>query len=187
VSERVSETIILCEDDTHCRLVKAYMKECGLNTIEPTCRTKIASRMVQGGNVKWVLNQFPIELAAVRARNTRARTLLIVVADADEGNVADRIAEFHRASPITGDDSLVLLIPRRNMETWILFAVTPSNIVNEEDDYKKSNKSFDKSLFRAAAKQIHGWAHDIPVLTLDNVPSLVASLHEWRRIARSGG
>ena len=83
MSERASQIILLCEDELHERLVKAYMKECSLETQEPCMRSLVASRMVQGGNVDWVLREFAGQVHACRQRLKQAKTLLVVMADAD--------------------------------------------------------------------------------------------------------
>ena len=181
MSERVSSIIILCEDDAHSALVRSYMKECGLNAESPCCKPIVASREVHGGNVKWVLNEFPRQFAAVQARHkAHANTLLIVVADADDQSVSDRINQLRRSSPHTNSDPVVLLIPKRNVETWIRLALNPKELLTESDDYKP--RRLDKSQLRAAAKQIHTWVHSEPKPDFITVPSMAESLSQWRRI-----
>src|SRR4051794_29168919 len=90
MTRRVSQTILLCEDEAQERLVKAYLKQCGLPYQAPAVRTVVASREKQGGNDSWVLNRFPKELHACRQRQKKAQTLLIVMIDADHHTVEDR-------------------------------------------------------------------------------------------------
>jgi hypothetical protein len=91
VSDRVSETILLCEDDPQEQMVRQYLKRCGARTQEPSLRVRNASNEVHGGNVGWVLREFPYELKVCRKRHaTNAKTQLIVVIDADEKSVAER-------------------------------------------------------------------------------------------------
>jgi hypothetical protein len=179
VSDRVSQTILLCEDDAHSSLVIAYLRQCGLNTNPPCVRIRNASREVRGGNIAWVLQEFPKELHACRKRHaTHARTLLIVVADADNFSVDDRRSHLESDPPVSTADPLVVLIPKRHVETWIRNALGQS--VNQDDDYKKPVLKKDE--FRVAAKQIYDWARDTPVPGQKVVPSLLQSLPEWRKI-----
>ena len=120
MSDRVSETILLCEDDAQERLVRSYLKKCGLYTVPPFLIPINASRQVHGGNVSWVLNEFPRQLEACRRRHAaHAKTLLIVVADADDLPAAERRSQFDGSIGGADADFLVVLIPRRNIETWI--------------------------------------------------------------------
>ena len=116
MADRVSEMVLLCEDDPQQQLVRRYLEKCGLRTSAPTLRIKNASREVHGGNVGWVLTQFPKEMEACRKRHaTFAKTILIVIVDADEKAVAERRAQL----PTAPSDPIVALIPKRHIETWI--------------------------------------------------------------------
>lgn len=179
MSDRVSKTILLCEDDAHERLVRSYLKVCGLHTEPPYLIPRNASRAVHGGNVSWVLREFPRELEACRKRHaTRASTLLIVVVDADQLAVDVRRAELAADPPWSSADPLVVLIPKRHVEAWIRAAL--GQTVNEADDYKLPELL--KAEFRAAARIIHGWARDNPRPGSACIPSLKTSLPEWRKI-----
>ena len=110
--------ILLCEDRLQASLVRQYIERCELNTKKPCLRRIIASEMVHGGNVAWVLREFPRQLDACRKRQTRAKTLLIVVADADRFRVDERHGDLNRAlkgaelEAIAESDPQVILIPQ---------------------------------------------------------------------------
>src|SRR5260370_8993798 len=87
--ERVSQIILLCEDEAHERLTKAFLKKCGKKTESPFVKSLVASRMQFGGNVNWVLNEFPKQLHACRQRRKKAKTLLIVLVTADKFTVEE--------------------------------------------------------------------------------------------------
>ena len=179
MSDRVSRTILLCEDDPQEQLVRSYLKECGLNTLPPYLVTRNASREVHGGNVGWVLEAFAKELRACRKRHAaKANTLLIVVVDADDFTVEERRSQLVAVPPMVPTDPLVALIPRRHVETWIRAALEEN--VAETDDCK--NSKLKKSAIRAAATRIHGWTRDSPPPGPTCVPSLHAALVEWRKI-----
>ncbi len=92
-----------------------------------------ASRSVHGGNIGWVLREFPQELVACRHRHrANASTLLIVVVDADGYTVEQRRNELCQNNQMSGADPLVVLIPKRHIETWIRAAL--GQMVNENDN-----------------------------------------------------
>lgn len=156
--------------------MRSYLKKCGLNTEPPGLIPRNASREVHGGNVGWVLREFPKELEACRRRHvTHASTLLIIVVDADDYTVAERRGHLNQENP---DDPTVVLIPKRHIETWILAAL--GHTVNESDSYKKQEPK--RSEIRVAANQIHGWARDNPKAGPTCVDSLRVSLPGWRKI-----
>ena len=168
-----SLTILLCEDDAHEQLVRSYLKKIvGYNS--RNVRPLNASRQVHGGNVGWVLREFPKQLQA--CRNRHAHTLLIVIIDADDFTVDQRSASLSNEGAFSEADPLVLLIPRRHVETWIRVALGEE--VNETATYKKpAPKSKD---FSTAASQIYQWVRQIPPPDLRNVPSLLGALPNWR-------
>ena len=179
MSNRVSQIILLCEDDPQESLVRYYLKQCGQNTDPPYLRPFNASRQVHGGNVQWVLQQFPRQLMACRKRHvSHTNTLLIVVADADKLTVQSRLAGFIATPPVDPSDPVVILIPRRHIETWIRSARGDS--VNETDDYKKPEPQ--KSEIRDAARQIFAWSHGQPKPGSACVQSLLSALQHWRRL-----
>ncbi|MCX7047482.1 MAG: hypothetical protein NTX50_18615 [Candidatus Sumerlaeota bacterium] len=125
-----------------------------------------------------MLQEFPKELQACRQRQTKAKTLLIAVVDADKLEVDRRRADLKADPQVTPTDPLAVLIPRRHIETWILAAM--NRTVNETDDYKKPEPK--KSEVQAAAATIHGWARNNPEPGPTCVPSLNSALPEWRKI-----
>ncbi|NOT02033.1 MAG: hypothetical protein HOP29_15575 [Phycisphaerales bacterium] len=175
--ERISQTILLCEDDEHERLVRAYLKACGHNTKEPYLRPRNASRAVNGGNVGWVIREFPNELNACRKRH--ANTLLIVVVDADDFTTGERREQLPCDPPLSSGDSVVILIPKRHVETWIRSAT--GGKVNEVDDYKRP-KPTNSQIIDEAARTIRGWSRDNPTPGPTCVTSLRDALPEWRRV-----
>lgn len=184
MSERVSETVLLCEDDMQARLVRAFMKVSGVQT--RTLRERIASELEQGGNCRTVLNRFPEELRACRKRHqAKAKTHLIVMIDADDLSVDDRrrelLDELNKLdmASLNEHDSVSLLIPKRNVETWIRALNDEESL--EDENYKRS-KPPDKSVVRAAARRLHEWVKPDANVGENCVPSLTLSLPEWRKI-----
>jgi hypothetical protein len=182
VSNRISEVIVLCEDDPQARLIREYLAICGNYG---RVRSEVAARKVQGGNVGWVVEHFPEELHACRQRSKRSRTLLIVMIDADQHTIGERhqqlldrvVAENH--NPLAADDPLVILIPKRHAETWIRNAL--GETVDEQQDYK-ARKNPEKEVSRRAAKAIYEWARPNVHVPEQTVPSLLTALPQWRKI-----
>jgi len=179
VPDRTSMIILLCEDDLQEQLVVAYLKRCGIETASPVLVRKNPSRTVHGGNVTWVIREFPKEFEAVRKRHeSRANTLLIVVVDADNKDVTERARDLTDGSLIGNGRPLLLLIPKRHIETWIRSALGDN--VDETSNYKKP--PIGKSEVREAAKTIHGWARDVPPAGQSCAPSLRDALPNWRKL-----
>jgi hypothetical protein len=181
VSDRVSQFILLCEDATQERLARAYLKRCGHTS---QLRAIVASR-THGGNVGWVLDRFPAELYACRQRNKRAKTLLIVIIDADHFSVDDRRRELSNRLTSTGhealgaDDPVAVLIPKRNIETWVC-VLLGANVTEEEDC--KSRASPKKESILNAAATLYAWSRQNASVAHHCVPSLKLALPEWRKI-----
>jgi hypothetical protein len=185
MSERVSQFVVLCEDEMHERLTKAYMRKCGLRAQEPFVRSLVGSKMQAGGNVGWVLNEFPRQLHACRQRSKKAKTLLIVVVDADELTVEDRQRQLSQRvhaqghDPFGSNEPAVLLIPKRHIETWIRALL--GETVTEDQDCKMTRPPA-KLEVRVAAGTLWDWSRAGASLGPTCVPSLAASLPSWRRI-----
>jgi hypothetical protein len=160
------------------------MRCCGLNTNEPWLISRIASERVHGGNVHWVLREFPRELYACRQRQARARTLLIVVVDADGNSIEKRYRELTKAlegaelKAMDSSDPAAILIPKRHIETWI--RVATGHDANESDSYKHPPPTKDQ--VAEAARLIHGWPRDAPKPDQSCVVSLLRAFSEWRKI-----
>lgn len=185
MSNRVSQTTLLCEDDPQARLVREYMKRCGVPHRPPFVQELVASRLRRGGNIGWVLDRFPQELHACRQRCKRVRTLLVVCVDADDCSANERRAQLSARVEAEGYDKceaadpVVILIPKRHVETW-LCALT-GHTVNEDQDCK-GQADVGKSNVRAAAQTLHDWSRPRAVIGPTCVPSLQAAFPEWRKI-----
>ncbi len=183
MSSRVSRYILLCEDRSQKRLVEHYFNRCGIN--KRIVSFVVASEKQHGGNVGWVLQEFPRELCACRQRAKKAQTLLIVVIDADDRTVDRRKNELvesvssHESPAFTSDDPVAVLIPRRNIETWILALL--GRTVNEDEDYGRHSQ-FSRNDFITAARNTYDWSRENASPESTCVPSLISAFPEWRKI-----
>lgn len=185
MSDRVSQTIVLCEDEAHQRLTKAFLKGCNLASDSPMVKWLVASQQQQGGNDAWVLDRFPKELRACRQRNKKAKSLLVVLIDADNYSVEERrsqLDERAKASDLAesmNDDPVIVLIPKRHVETWI--RVLLGETVTETEDCK-SWKPPERDSYRKAAHTLYEWSRPNAKPSPTCVDSLRKALPQWHRI-----
>ncbi|HWF48506.1 MAG TPA: hypothetical protein VG168_15970 [Bryobacteraceae bacterium] len=101
--------------------------------------------------------RFAQEVGAYRVRQAKAETGLIVIIDADTLGVADRLNQLDQAlrdsgkEAIADGDRIARLIPKRNVETWIL--CLNGRPADEETDYKKTINDW-SDLIRSAANTL---------------------------------
>ena len=135
--------IVLCEDNRTFSFTRSYLKKCGINS---GIRPVISPR---GSAFTFVVSSFPAQVNAYRLAKSRMHTWLIAVVDADAGTVDQRLGEMDRELTQAQDqrvramriqnEMIARLVPRRNIETWIL--ALNSTTVNETKNYKKTKKT----------------------------------------------
>jgi hypothetical protein len=182
-----TEVIVLCEDNKTFSFTRAYLKKCGINR---GIRPVISPR---GSAFTFVMNSFPAQVNAYRLAKARIHTWLIVVVDADTSTIAQRIAEMDsgltqaeepRVRAMRMQDQMVArLVPRRNIETWIL--ALNSTTVDEIENYKKTIKKTDEewsALIRAAAETFYILTRQNALLPENLIDSLRHGIDEMRRV-----
>jgi hypothetical protein len=108
----------------------------------------------------------------------------VVAIDADAGDVARRTRQFEesliaeRMSLRAVGERIVHLIPKRNIETWILNL--NGHLVDEETDYSRQAGVDD--LIAPAAQTLYEWTRPNAVIPPHCVPSLRLAAGELRRI-----
>jgi hypothetical protein len=177
-----TEVILLCEDYRQSSLVLAYLKKCGIHQrVRP-----LLSPMGEGSAEHWVIRQYPIQVNAYRLAKARKLTWLIVVVDADTGTVDRRIAQLDdglkqseepRLRELNVDkEAIGRLVPRRNIETWIL-ALTGVT-VSETENYKHMRTPKDWAMLVPAASMK---LYDLTRVNARLPKSLSDSLHRGIR------
>ena len=122
MSMRRVRIVLLCEDSQHEAFARRFLKGMGWNTRELRVEK---SPSASGAAEQWVRERFPIELRIYRKRKPLATSTLIAMIDADKKNVQDRINEFqkeckgHQVPFRTRDEAVAIVVPKRNIETWI--------------------------------------------------------------------
>ena len=137
----------------------------------------------RGGNSRakqWVRTRYPGELRAIR---TRQRACLIVVTDADAGSTQARRAQLEaeceqQQIPQRDDgDPLLLVVPRRNIETWLAYlGGTP---VDEVTTYPRLGRERDCA---EHANRLYAMCHEVQRLDEAAPPSLREACEEYRKL-----
>lgn len=182
-----TEVIVLCEDYRQSAFTLSYLKRCGINRgIRP-----LLSPHGRGSAEQWVRSQYPIQVEAYRLAKSRKHTWLIVVVDADMATVARRLGQMNAALKQAGDhrlheidaenEKIARLVPRRNIETWILALNAVQ--VNEVDDYKSARSAEEWSgLISLASKALYAWTRPKIQLPEDLIDSLRFGIQEIERV-----
>lgn len=134
-----AKMVVVCEDLQQRVFVYRLLKAFGLHR---RTRFEVATK---GAADQWVRQSYPDEVAAYRAA-TMAVGLLTAI-DADENTVQYRYQQLNEELDAKGldrrkpDEQICLLVPKRNIETWI-YALLGNN-VNESESYPKLEKESD--------------------------------------------
>jgi hypothetical protein len=152
-----SVVIIVVEDDHHEMLVRRYLKKRGLVEREMRIRRSPSG---EGSAENWVRKTFAAEVSRYRSRH--AQTALIVVIDADTVTVQHRLNQLDQALRDSGKEivypgreRIARLVPKRNVETWIL--CLNGHAVDEATDCKEKNHDWNE-LIPPAAETLLQWA-----------------------------
>jgi hypothetical protein len=167
---KASQVIILAEDQRHQRFVRHYLYRLGYQLHHIRLESLPNGR---GSGEQWVRDRHTKSVAAYRARH--ARTALIVVIDADNHSVQQRLRQLPGSrSP---EEAIAVLIPKRHIETWIL-CLNGEN-VDEETDYH--SRELDH-LIKPGAVTAWDWTRDATTVPSHCVESLLTAFPEFRRI-----
>ena len=177
---RVSDVVVLAEDERHQRFAFHYLKRLG-NFSSPRF---IISPSGRGSAEQFVRERYANEVREFRRRSARASTALIVVIDSDRGDISTRIAQLQEVlvaaqlQPRVCTEKIAHLIPKRNIETWIL--CLDGQTVDEESDYS-GDQDVD-SRIRGAALTFFQWTRPNATIPQHCVPSLRTGVMEIRRL-----
>ena len=172
--------VLLCEDQSTDTFVRRFLGKRRFTMHD--IRTLPLPSGRQSGE-QWVRVRFPDELAAIRRRSN---DFLIVVTDADSCTTAERRAQLdqecdRRGIPQqTASDRVIVVIPRRNIETWFEFLDRGVEV----DEIVSYAKRFDASDHRALADRLYRICHEDQRLPDSAPPSLVESCAEYTKLKR---
>ena len=131
---------ILCEDEKHFQFIRGFFIEIGLESRKITSYAGFSDGL--GAGDQHVRKHFPDALSDIRRR--QGNVFLVVVTDADKegADARTRRKELEKAltdiesETISDTERLLLVIPKRNIETWFAW-IDGGGDVNENNDYKK--------------------------------------------------
>lgn len=173
--------IVVLEDARHEMLARRYLKKRGIGDREMRIERSPSG---EGNAEGWVRKTFVKEANVYRSRY--AKTALIVVIDADNHAVEDRYRQLDRALEDGGKqrvdtehEQIARLVPKRNVETWIL--CLNGHAVDEEDDYKKKRNDWN-DLIPHAAETLIEWTRQEPGPPNHCIDSLRSGVRELNRL-----
>ncbi|MBA3975355.1 MAG: hypothetical protein C0504_14210 [Candidatus Solibacter sp.] len=178
---RPSRIIVLAEDDRHQRFVRQYLYRKGFRRHEIHFGPLSAGR---GSAEQWVRMQYGKHVQTCRERAATASTELIVVVDADSGTVENRSRQLAKALSNGGQETrnetepIVHLIPRRNIETWILCLA--GQVVDENADYKQ--RTGVDEMIKPAALEFFTWSRQNAHVPERCIESIHLAIHEIKRL-----
>ncbi len=156
-----SLVIVLVEDEHHEMLIRRYLTRLELDPHKIRLRRSPAGK---GSAEAWVRDAFVQEVEIYRNRRARADTQLMVMVDADNHTVQFRLNQLDDAlrnaqkEPVGQDDQIARLVPRRNIETWIL--CLNDEVVDEETDYSQEHRDW-KTLIISGSETMFNWTRQI--------------------------
>jgi hypothetical protein len=182
--------IVLCEDNLTFTFLRKYLQRCGVD--RRGIRSEV-SPSGRGAAENWVIRNFPVQVDAYRISKARKTTWLIVALDADRGTVTGRIEQLsaslrHCANPRLQDidlesEKIARLVPRRNVETWIL--ILSGTSADEENDFSRDKqKESWYELIDPAVIELYEWTRPNAQFSDRCIPSLCHGLDELRNLSR---
>ncbi len=170
--------VLLCEDAATDTFVRRFLRRRQFKARD--IRTLPIPHGSQSGE-QWVREKYPSELQAIRSRQN---AFLIVVIDADTHTTQARRSQLDdecNAEQVPARkpaDPVIIIVPRRNIETW--FAYLDGESVDETVDYN-AYKSKDPRPF---AEELYRMCHEYQQLRPPVPPSLDESCQEYRKLKR---
>ncbi len=172
--------IVVLEDARHEMLVRRYLISRGLGKSEMRIERSPSG---EGSAENWVRKTFIKEVNVYRSRH--ARTKLIVVIDADACTVQERLTQLDHAlrdaakAIVANDEQIARLIPKRNVETWIL--CLNGHAIDEEVDYKKTRADWNE-LVPQGSETLSEWTRPKSLLPQHCSDSLRRGVQELNRL-----
>lgn len=135
---RRANVVVLCEDLQHATFARRFLEKAGWDPRR--LRVKVAPA-ARGAADRWVIENFPAELAAYRRNRNRVAEALVVLLDADrigtEGRLRDLAAACgSKGEPRADDDRVAVFVPAWRIETWFAW-LDGAEVDESRRDYPK--------------------------------------------------
>lgn len=180
--------IVLAEDKRQQAFVHRFLKR--LNY-----RHRIQFDSLPAGKLageQWVRQRYAANIEAYRTRRARAETALVVVIDADTHTVAQRAKQLAKTLKDRdiprrdAEEEIVLLVPKRNIETWILCLnnkLFKGKPINEQENYKPHSEGLKiDDQIKPAAEEFFNWSREKGTIPKRCVESLRLAIIEVKRL-----
>jgi hypothetical protein len=178
---RASLVIALVEDQRQQRFVRDYLRRTGYTR---EVRWEPLPAGSKGSAERWVRSKYAAVVQAFRGRSHRARTILIVAIDADMVAVEHRHQQFAEElagagqNPRSPNEAIAHLVPKRNIETWILSL--GGLAVDEFEDHHSDGRI--DAFLPTSAQTLFDRTRPGAALPVTCVDSLRAAVPELRRL-----
>jgi hypothetical protein len=181
MSNREVRVTILCEGRQDELFVRYFLVKRGFN---PRKIRVVVSPQGKGAGEQFVRENYPKEVKEYRSQATYRSVCLVAITDADILTVQERVRRLEESleenllSKRQRNEKIAILVPKRNIETWIHYLQGESVDENHPKPYSKLEFESDcKPLVGALASQCQqaGLADDAP-------PSMQIACAELQRI-----
>lgn len=146
--------VLVCEDVAHRNFVTACLKELGVRQLNHKLAQWVASTELVGGNLTSVIDRVnDTEFPNWKVKCKSTKVLLVVVVDADADAILKRRQDFPDDSS-SNADLFVVVIPRRNIETWVRLGrgLGKPGLVDDTTDYKAKSTQSSKKVKEAVVQ-----------------------------------
>jgi hypothetical protein len=179
---RDAQIVVLAEDKQQRAFVSRLLRGLGYH---PRRVRLLAPPADKSGGATFVLQTYPHEVREHRRKATFQKSLrLLVVIDADQGDVDKRLNELDARLEADDqpkrahDEGIAILVPDRNIETWIRWL--RGQPVDDATEYPK-HKGREKQC-ADAVKRLLELIHGGRDFLQGSPPSLIAAIHELDRL-----
>ncbi len=124
--------VVLGEDDEHLNFAWHWLRRKG---VDPRKIRKVAPPAGAGCGSQHVREKFPGEVESLRRLANVRATALIALTDADVMSVAARRASVTERAKPAAMEPIAILIPKREIETWVHHLLGSTPVANEETKF----------------------------------------------------
>jgi len=180
---RPSLAVILAEDEAHDLFIRQYLIRLNLGLSEREIYTEPFPEG-RGCGEQWVRTEYARVVKKYRWRSAKTQTVLVVLIDADTGDVNRRLRQLedglkqHRMERRGPSECIVHFVPKRSIETWILCLNDHS--VDEDTDYSRRRDI--EVQIAPAADTFYSWTRPNANIPSHCIPSLYAAIPEAQRL-----
>lgn len=173
---------MLCEDRQQEVFLRYYLAEKGYDS--RAIYAEVAPRG-RGAGEQFVREHYPDQVRAVRTVPAMRSGGVAVMIDADARSVDERHRQLgdelvaRSIAPRSLEDRIAVLVPKRNIETWLHYLLGDNPPVDENEGYRRLSRESD---CRPAARRLAALCPPRPPLPSNCPPSLARGCAELTRL-----